>query len=444
MDEGRTEMTARNAAMSASLRTIVLVCVVGALWLPSLARAQSNQFGGQDRADAAARMIVLGVQQGISSLPPTSGQSFTYEFDPQLATNVTSERLGSTSFRTPQTIGTNKFSLRFAASYFELADSFAPIPYAVNDQTGTPFGVAALGLRANAHVGLLNFGGNYGFSNRFEMMMNVPVVIVDAHATQSFSTSTSGGPPRQANLSGTGVTNGDVGKAVADLNTLLRTPGSGLTLRSETFRDLGFSFNDGTHSKSAASSVGIGRISLGVKGVLYADERLQIAVSPEFFLPSPNEDEFAGSGSAAILPRLIGAFKAADFLRLHLDAGYDFDFDTDELRRFVWNTGVSVPLPRVTFDIGVGGSKFNQGIKWTPSSAPFVDAGGNKRTISALGNNGIGRPDNRLGSNFIDALGGIKVRVAESTVISGAVNVPLNNEGFRAAAVGTLAVEQYF
>ena len=52
--------------------------------------------------------------------------------------------------------------------------------------------------------------------------------------------------------------------------------------------------------------------------------------------------------------------------------------------------------------------------------------------------------DNRLGSNFVDLLGGIKVRVAENSVLAGAVNVPLNDEGFRATAVGTLALEQYF
>ena len=74
---------------------------------------------------------------------------------------------------------------------------------------------------------------------------------------------------------------------------------------------------------------------------------------------------------------------------------------------------------------------------WTPAIAPFVDRNGNRGTIQALG-------DNRLGSNFIDALGGVKVRLSDRSVISGAVNVPLNNEGFRAAAVGTLAVELYF
>src|SRR5262245_34815467 len=97
-------------------------------------QAQDNQFGGQARADSAARMIVLGVQQGISSLPPTSGQSLTYEFDPELSTFVASERLGPTSFRSTQTIGQNKLSVRTSFSYFFLEDDFGPVKYAVEFQ----------------------------------------------------------------------------------------------------------------------------------------------------------------------------------------------------------------------------------------------------------------------------------------------------------------------
>src|SRR5690349_16701595 len=81
----------------------------------------NNQFGGQGRADAASQMIVLGVQQGISSLPPTSGQAFTYDYNAELGTFVASEQLGPTVLRSPQTIGANRFSLRVAASYFDLS-----------------------------------------------------------------------------------------------------------------------------------------------------------------------------------------------------------------------------------------------------------------------------------------------------------------------------------
>lgn len=419
----------RNRSRVYYLAVAGALTAVGALPAAVSAQGNPNQFGAQDRADAASQMIVVGVQQGISSLPPTSGQSITYEFNPELDTYVTSERLGPTSFRSPQTIGAGRASLRIATSYFELADTFAPIPYLVNDPPGTPIGVAALGLSANAHVTLVNFAGTYGITERWDVTMNVPVVVVDAHAAQTFTTSQPTGPPQEAPLSGPAVVDGNIPAALDALNQALQ-PGGGLFLRRESFNALGFDFNQGTHA-------GVGRISISAKGTLYAGKALQIAVMPEFFFPSPNEDQFAGSSTAAILPRVVGAYRVADPFRIHLDLGYDHDFDTVELRRFVWNVGASVPLTNVTVDFGVGGSRFNQGIQWTPAVAPFTDPAGNPGTIDALG-------DTRLGANFIDALGGIKVRLAEHTVLSGAVNVPLNNQGFRADAVGTIAVEQYF
>jgi hypothetical protein len=415
-------------------RFLGILAAVVALPITVQAQGNPNQFGGQDRADAAARMIVLGVQQGISSLPPTSGQSFTYEFDPTLATYAPSTQLGPTSFRSPQTVGAGKFSFRFATSYFELSDTKGPIPYLVNQPPGTAFGVTELGLKPDAKVGLINLSLNYGVTNRFEVMMNLPVVVVHAQADQIFPTTQLTGPPRQAPLNGVGIVinpatgKPDVAASIGNLNQAIRD--GALYLRQESLSALGFNFNDGTHA-------GVGRISLAAKGVLYADKIVQVAAMPEFYFPSPNEDEFAGSNSAAILPRLVAAFRLADTVRLHVDAGYDCDFDHDELRRFVWNFGPSLALGWATFDAGVGGSKFNKGITWTPPTAPYVDNAGQAGNIQALG-------DTTLGSNFIDALAGVKVRLGDRSVISGAVNVPLNNEGFRAAAVGTLAAEFYF
>ncbi len=425
---------------SKARRLVVLGALSALLWVPIGVWAQTaNQFGGQQRADAASKMIVLGVQQGISSLPPTSGQSLLYEFNPELDTYVTSERLGPTSFRAPQTVGAGKFSFRVAASYFELADTFAPITYEVFNNSNTTLGIAQLGLRVNAHVGLLNVATTYGITNRIEVSINVPLSVVDAQASQVFTTRTTAlsNPPSQAPVSGVcirsalnqGCQNLDVTSARGDLDEKLK-PGGGLSYRALSFAATGQQFKTENH-------LGIGRISLGTKVVLYADPLFQIALAPEFFLPSPNEGSFAGSETASFLPRILGALRVTDYFKLHLDAGYDNDFDNNQLRRFVWDFGASFPFSFATFDAGVGGSKFNDGIKWTPDVAPIF-----------VGTQQVGygqaRDNNKLGDNFIDALGGVKVRLAEKSVLSGAVNVPLNNEGFRAAAVGTVSVEFYF
>lgn len=436
-----------------------LVLLLGA----SESRAQGDQFGAQARADAASQMIVLGVQQGISSLPPTSGQSLTYQFDPELSTFVASEQLGPTVFRSPQTVGKGKWALRASYSYFELEDKFGPSDYllgfdkeGVDPNTGQPafvFGVTGFGLEAKATVNLINLGFNYGIMDRLEFMFNIPISVIKAEAYQlsAATVAPDGTPTMNAGATvGFFPTSPISSQEIDGLSTAFdeqSSPscdpqtGGCIAFRKDSFNSLGFNFNNDT-------SAGVGRISIGGKYLIYAGDYANVAASLEFFNPSPSEDEFAGSESPAILPRLIfelpGRFRAADYFRLHADIGYDYDFDTSELRRLVWNTGASVPFGRwLTIDFGVGGSEFEEGIRWTPKVATG-------RPISAPG---LGLTDatpmltalesTRLGTSFIDFLGGFKVRITDGLVLSGSATTPLNGQGFRAAAVGTVAVEVY-
>ena len=132
--------------------------------------------------------------------------------------------------------------------------------------------------------------------------------------------------------------------------------------RQDSFSSLGFAFNEGAQA-------GVGRISLGARGVLWASKWGELSFAPEFFFPSPSEEEYSGSDSPAILPRVIGQIKAVEWLRFHTDVGYDWDFEVAELRRFVWNVGASIPTRRFNVDFGVGGSEFDVPIRWTPSRA---------------------------------------------------------------------------
>ena len=393
---------------SARVKALAVLLASPFAWTGLLLAA--NNFGEQDRADAAKQMIVLAVQQGISSLPPTSSQSFSYEYDPQKDTYVRSLFLGPTVLRSPQTIGARHLSLRLAASYFELSDSFGPTNYLVNSPAAQGL-QTKFGLDASAQVGLLNLAAGYGVANRFEIDANLPLVLVRAKASEVFVTSPNPNFP-------------DI--PIARLPDVLAANlhDGTLAYRKRTFAQLGADFPDGTHT-------GVGRISIGGKALAYAGQRLRVALAPEFFCPSPSQDALAGSDSAAILPSVIAGLSVADWFRVYVDAGYDYDFTYDELRSFVWTAGTSIASAQASVDFGLGGSEFNQGIKWTPSTASFPSG-----TLSALDRN-------RLGTSFIDFLFGIKMRVAEKTVLSGAVNTAVNNEGFRAAAIGTLALEVY-
>ena len=99
------------------------------------------------------------------------------------------------------------------------------------------------------------------------------------------------------------------------------------------------SFNEGMHT-------GVGRISLGTKALLYVGRGpFLLATSCDLYLPSPNEEQFSGSDSAAILPRVIGSARLRNWMRLHINAGYDYDFDVSQLRRFLHQGGVNVASP---------------------------------------------------------------------------------------------------
>ncbi len=420
----------------------------------ALAVVSPNQFGAQDRANAISLMTVLAVQQGISSLPATSGQSpkFVYDFDLDAGSWVPSLVLGPTVLRSAETIGAHTFTLRYGVSYFELAKTFQPIEYLVEFEPsaqGARAGVVGLGARTDVNVTVMNLAMSYGLTPWVELTFNLPVTVVRAQASQISSTiqNLAGVPPADAKVAGvltkTPLPSDPAGRATA-ISGLSREfgkrispscqlgPDTCLTYREDSFTALGFDFNDGTHT-------GVGRISLGGKALLYSSRWAQLALMMEFFAPSPSQAQFAGPDSAAILPRGIVAVPAANWLRFHGDIGYDYDFSESALRRLTWTTGASVPFEQFEFDLGIAGSEYDTAIRWTPTVAHGVaDAalGVPASTLTALG-------DNQLDDNFIDFIGGLKLRLATNWFLSGAVDVPLNNAGFRPVALGTLALEYH-
>jgi hypothetical protein len=52
--------------------------------------------------------------------------------------------------------------------------------------------------------------------------------------------------------------------------------------------------------------------------------------------------------------------------------------------------------------------------------------------------------DTRRGNNFVDFLFGVKVSLAKGLFLLGGATVPLNDEGLRPDALGTIGLEWYF
>jgi hypothetical protein len=385
--------------------------------LPSHMRP--GEFGVAERAAAGGRIIVLAVQRGISALPLASAQFFSYEFDPDLDAVVREKRMGPVAFRGTDTIGGGRFSVRVSTSYFEIEESLGPIDYLV-ELPGTD-ALSRFGLDVQARVGIVNLAASYGISRRIELTANLPIVVTDTELTE-------------VSASNERIINDVKGlfpvtepwERMNPVNPIDKGLAEGpipIVIKRDSFDALGEDVSTGT-------GAGVGRIALGAKISVLNRGATEIAFLSELLLPSPNEDEYAGSASAAILPRLVGSIALAPYARLHLDLGYEWDFDSSELRRFAWAAGMSFPVaPVLTIDGGFSGSEYQEGIAWTPRRATY-----GTRPMTALGNN-------ELGTTYADLLLGLKLALAERIFVGGVVSVPVvSNEG-SPDVTGTLAIE---
>ncbi len=412
------------------MRSRLLACSLlgmAMLW-PVAAQAQqgADQFGGQSRADAASTLIVLAVQQATGALPPMSGQAFSYEYDPGADTFVRSSRLGPTVLRTARPVGKGVFSARVAVSTFELDDSFGPATYAValrDDPQREPIGYTKFGLAAKARVTIANVAMSYGITSWLDASLVIPVGVVDANAAQIATTPVQFAslPPDEMLVGGS--------PTVDELNGALND--GALVLRTDSFRDLGFSFNDGEH-------VGIGRIGLSARFALVKSPHFRLAFAPELLLPSPHEDELIGSESLAVVPRALIEVPVGGPLSFLADVGYDFDVDRPELRRFVGTGGVHLANERLSIDAGVSGAVYDQPVRWTPAVSYGAAVDTYPATVL------LARDAITLGDDFVDFVSGMKIALGSHLAVSAAFSVPLNDQGFRPDALFTGGLEASF
>lgn len=359
------------------------------------------------QAAAASRTLVLAVQQAVSSLPPSSGQAFTYAFDTETGVLTRGDRLGPTVLHGTETTGRGQATLRIAGSYLGLGQTFGPITESVTIGRQAPL-FTAIGTTLDAKVGVMSLSLTYGVLDKLDAYLTLPIVATDVTGSQLASIDR--------------ITGGNAFDTRRALERALATGRATM----ESFDLLGF--DDGTRA-------GVGRINVGTRGLLFATSAYRLAGSCDFYFPSPNERRFAGSASASILPRLMGSAKLADWLRLYADAGYDYDLDIRQLRRFTWDAGLSVPLAALTADVGFGGSHYATPIRWIPDRLTLP--GGSSIVATALG-------PNETGTNLVSFLAGLKVRVGARLVLSGAVGVPVTDPGVQPTATGTIAAELYF
>jgi hypothetical protein len=382
---------------------------------PRFVHGQAPQFGTPARSVAASQALILAVQQGISSLPPTSGLSFIYEFDPSLGVPVRSEQPGPISLRAPETVKDGAIAIRAATSYFAISTLLEPLVYRTHTHTPSvmppltvpvPVGhvpkLLELGLDIGANVAITNLTLQYGVLPNTEVSLNLPLVRVTTHVDELYAFGDELSSLQHATLNRAGL-----------------TPPL---------------FNPGAH-------VGVGRITLGTKARIYSDPWFRLALACDGELPSPNEHEFAGSKSGAISPRIIGSLKLADWMTARADTGYEYDFSISELRRFVWNAGVSLSRHMVDVDLGIGGSRYESPIEWTPRQIGELFEVSRRNLVHTTATT---IANNETDTTFVDFLAGVKVRLKDNMALSGAVTVPVLDANVQPIVTGTIAFEAFF
>lgn len=411
------------------------VVFVACMFHAGAASAQLSAFFAK-QGNAVNDMILLGIEQSIGNLPPPTSQARVYEFDPTLDAFRRSDRVGPSAFRSPETLGDGVVSLSLDASYLGLERDFKPILYDVTTvgSRGTVNGATKFGLDASADVGLFNLAFSYGALRDLDISISLPIVIVDVAASPVFVVGKDCQMFKTCNV------------PRANLDTPLNdpVPGSGAkSLESDLsngvrrFNAPGFANVEGGAVVSEGTQAGLGRSAVGAKYAISIASPVRLAFAADVLLPSPNQDEYAGTNTFAILPRLISAYNVSGGSFIRGDVGYQYDFDIATLRRFAWNAAFSQSWARWSIDLGFGGSLYDQAIRWTPQNAYLQgrnDDGPAEAVISTSANTSIGR-------NLVDFIGGFKARLNDAWFVAGTVNVPVTQDGFRPAAAGTLSIE---
>jgi hypothetical protein len=419
------------------------VAVLAVAAAPGIAAAQGKPsigYGITERFAAAQALLVLGVQQAISDLPPSSGQTFTYQFDSIIDAWVRSDRLGPTSFFAPETIGRHTVDLRVATSYFELGQSFGPIDYQVTGADGSFQGFTKAGMTVGANVGVISFAATYGLLDDLDLSLTVPVTIVDASSSISFTTC----KPEASAICGTAPSPPVYDARVIAVRDRARIDspafltGQDPAIFQRSGSATAFAEGGGLVPFDEGTKLGLGRMTIAAKKSFRGWSILRAAILAQVAVPSPSEAEYAGSDSTGLMARAIAAADVADGARILADAGYEYDTEFDELSRFVWDLGGAYAFSSVTLDLGVGGSVYSAPIAWTPrSTSTFVRQIDDSITLEAL-------QDNEVGTTYVAVRTGARVRLTDNATLSGTVTVPVDNDTFHPDAVGTLAVDVAF
>lgn len=419
-----------NRHRNARSQAVLGLSLFSVLLAPVTSRAQSASVADwniRGRAAALEQMALVAIEQGFRSVPPAAAQSISFSFDMENDSFVRNEDLGPFIFRAPETLGKGNIGVRLSVSQFELDETFGPTTHVrrnADDPEAVDF-YTKFGSSLQAEVWLFSLSSTIGLSATTDVYVSLPVASVDTDARIQWTARFENTEPE---LSDQRLV---LSRSLGGLERLF-DPGDGgnprARIRSDPYAAFGISVGEG---------VGLGRVLLGLKHAFFRSERVSAALIGDFLLGSPDADRLSGPSSPAIAPRIAIEAKPLQATRLHVDLGYEFDFEDARLRRLSWSVGPSFSFGLGRIDIGVGGSKYEEEIQWTPNVVAGENRGGGSRLdLVHVGDGG-------LGDLFWDVTIGAQLSVFDNYVVAASLLLPLNDDGARPDTLGTISVERY-
>jgi Putative MetA-pathway of phenol degradation len=341
----------------------------------------------------------------ISNIPiPSPASSFIFQFDPAVgAFTRSTESLGPTFAQRPETIGRNRFSLGIAYSRFtfdqidgkdlsngELKLTFGHLdvgPPVCNPTCAFEADTITAKIFAQITSDVLVASATYGVLDNLDVSIGIPLIRNEIRL-----------------------------KGIATINHVGTAPGTIHQFANGT---------DTLVAKASGESTGIGDILLRGKYNLYRDPLFGMATGLDVRLPTGDEDELRGVGTARVSPFFLASANIARVVSPHINVGVTLGDRSKIDNEFFYAVGVDwAVIKPLTLNFDVLGRR-------------IID---NQRLEAGQGPGGRRIAD----SNIVDAALGFKLNPWKNAVFLFNVLVPLNNTGLRDHVTPVVGVEITF
>jgi hypothetical protein len=333
--------------------------------------------------DTISKLLVL----ELATLPSSSGGGFTYRLDPALGTVIRASDSFGPLFTERSLLsgqGRASFGMSFSSVIFDNIDgrnlrdgTLVSTASVFRDET-TPFDIETVSLRIRTDTVTLN--GTVGITDRFDLSGGIPFI--------------------RPNLEGE---------------------------RVDTYRG-----RELLQASGSASTAGLGDVVLRARYNVYRSGASGMAIGGEVRLPTGNEEDLLGAGSASFTPRFIGSYEQ-DRVGIHGEIGYTFRGVSEALTYAGAVTAVAAP--RLTLVGELLGRRLNAVGRLVETTLPHPRLAG----VDTVRLTSSDETADRL-----LVVGGFKWNIASTWLLTANILRPLTDVGLNASWVPSVTFDYWF